>query len=199
MARYFVGDTPVEAWPVPSYDLDLAPFTGVEVRLMSPAGVLTEGPTATIAPEESTVYVSWPATPVLNSRGLWRLEVIVTQGVRRETLPLVFIAVDGDTGWHTLDSIRAEWPDAPINDDAYLFTLLEAARDQCEAFAPVLTGPVPTRYKVAHLLQVRSLWQSGSVNQDGALGGGDMTVTVFPMDWTVKALLRPKRAVGGIF
>jgi len=97
-------------------------------------------------------------------------------------------------GWHTLDTARDGWLDAPDEDDQ-LWELLESARIQCEAYAPPLGDVVPVNYRQAQLMQARNLWQSVRQDPGSQLGPDGMTITVFPLDWIVKALLRPKRGV----
>ena len=89
------------------------------------------------------------------------------------------------------------WPDVLGYSEATIAALLEASREECEDFAPTLprdaTGQVlnvPTRYRAAQVLQARALAQAGTVQANGELGTA-YPVTTFPMDWTVKALLRP--------
>ena len=79
-----------------------------------------------------------------------------------------------------------------------LTAYLTAAQTQCEAFAPALpdsttTANVPANYKIAVLLQARALRRASTVNEDNGVGPDGLTVTVFPMDWSVKRLLRPER------
>lgn len=71
---------------------------------------------------------------------------------------------------------------------------LEVARIQCERFAPALDqdAPAPENYVAGQVLQTRALVRAGLVG-DGNTTGIEETVTVFPMDWTVKATLRPRR------
>jgi len=96
----------------------------------------------------------------------------------------------------TLEEARAAWPDAP-EDDGELAAVLEAACSQCEAFAPVLgDADLPdisqhARFVRAQIMQARALYRSGTVGGGDTFGAEGMSVTVFPMDWTVKALLRP--------
>lgn len=81
--------------------------------------------------------------------------------------------------------IERLWPDAPYESQIFL----EAAQEQCETFA----GPVPTpaaRHRLALVMQARALHRS-TVAGSGDQMGGEFTVTVYPMDWTVKSLLRP--------
>lgn len=100
--------------------------------------------------------------------------------------------------WATRDDVRLRWSDAPL-DDELLQSMLDAAQDQAEQYAPPITTPgVPARYKEAVVLQVRELWNSQERDGD-VLGYGDgYAVRVRPLGQAVKSLLRPKRALGAI-
>lgn len=111
--------------------------------------------------------------------------------------------ITGDTG-NDVEAVRLFWPTVDEVDPDELAALLVSARVQCEAFAPSLstTDPitgvvtvadVPVNYRHAQAVQARALYRSGQVGSGDQMGGDGMTVTVFPMDWTVKALLRPRR------
>lgn len=89
------------------------------------------------------------------------------------------------------------WPDAPSDQDV-LRDLLDSAQTQCEEFLPHVDGvleppvpdPAPANYRIANVMQARAQHRSfvtGGTDQIGS----DQTVTVFPMDWNVKRLLRP--------
>lgn len=103
-------------------------------------------------------------------------------------------------GWFTLaDRDRSDsglvdtWPGCLDLADEALDLYLQAARTQCEAFAPPLEGQeVPAGYRLAQALQARALARAGVVGSGDSDGFGDQVVTLFPMDWTVKNLLRPK-------
>lgn len=97
-------------------------------------------------------------------------------------------------GWHTVGSAQERWPDAPV-DDEDLNDLLETARIQCEAYAPAVSGEVPVNYRQAQLMQARNLWQSIKADPGGQIGADGLAIPVFPLDWVVKNLLRPKRGV----
>jgi hypothetical protein len=129
--------------------------------------------------------------------GIYRLvpRLIGRGSVTLESVPIV---IQEEDGWQTIESARLVWRDAP-SEDEYLFRLLETARIQCEAFAPDYEVPVPPNYRQAQLLQARALWASGNVSQNDSLGGEGMSVSVFPMDWTVKNLLRPKHGTGAFW
>lgn len=98
--------------------------------------------------------------------------------------------------WATIDQVRDRWADAPLDDDM-LTSMLDAAHEQCTAYAPVLAAgaPIPARYLEAEVLQVRALGQSQDRDGD-VLGFGDgFAVRVRPLGEDVKSLLRPRRAV----
>ena len=100
-------------------------------------------------------------------------------------------------GWVYLDDITADWATTVTEDD--LTDALDAAHAQCLAFLngrePALgaDGRVPARFRTAQTKQARALIRADATGSGDQIGGDGLTVTVFPMDWTVKALLRPKR------
>lgn len=106
--------------------------------------------------------------------------------------------------WHTPESARDQWADAPGDPDDegdLLIELLDVARVQVEAYAPILTPPaegeavdVPTHYRYAQLMQARNIWNASIVSPGGELGETDFAITPHPLDWTVKQMLRPHRA-----
>lgn len=89
------------------------------------------------------------------------------------------------------------WPGATSLSDDELAPLLASAQIQCEAYAPALDDAVmvPDNYRHGQALQARALYRSGIAGSGDQIGMDGMAVTVFPMDWTVKALLRPRRGV----
>ena len=108
-------------------------------------------------------------------------------------------------GWVDTEnpSIREEWRDVPEDPDVRE-RYLRAAYEQCLAFLPqkrdVLGNlvpdvpiTVPERFRLAQINQARALFNSVISGPNDSFGPEGQTVTVFPMDWTVKNLLRPKR------
>lgn len=94
--------------------------------------------------------------------------------------------------WADLDDVRNGWEDAPL-DDVLLQSMLDAAQEQCETYAPVLSDPlaVPERYKRAVVLQTRAQWVASERDGD-VIGYGDgFAVRVRPLGQDVKSLLRP--------
>lgn len=94
----------------------------------------------------------------------------------------------------TLTDARLLWRDAPEDDDE-LQIVLDAAYGQCVAFAPAApeTPSVAdeARFATAHVMQARALYRSATAGGGDSFGGEGFTVTVFPLDWSVKLLLRP--------
>lgn len=104
------------------------------------------------------------------------------------------------TGWvqvGDLDSFSDVWADGVTLSEGTAELLLTSAWEQCEAYAPAAPDgedvAVSDRFRLAQVMQARALWRSGMAGSGDQLGGGDLAVTVFPMDWTVKRLLRPQR------
>jgi hypothetical protein len=97
------------------------------------------------------------------------------------------------------DLIDGLWKDAPL-DPTVLAALLGSAQVQCETFAPALAddAEVPDNYRLAVILQARALSTSTVAGGSDQMGS-DFPVRVFPMDWTVKALLRPTPGVPGVW
>ncbi|GAA2172421.1 hypothetical protein GCM10009846_10290 [Agrococcus versicolor] len=189
MAHFYRYDTPgtvpVESSSLPSFD----GFTHAAGDLITPDGDLLVLNTVLDA-EGLSVYL-----PLLDLAGVFVLQVSLTgPGVSR-AMPLVRIPVEERTAqWHTIDSARHDWDGAP-QDDARLFDLLAVAREQCEAYAPVLPlgAPVPLRYRQAQLLQARNVWNASRTDPGASTMGADgFQVTVYPLDWTVQQMLRPR-------
>lgn len=100
-------------------------------------------------------------------------------------------------GWVDTDEDLLKWPDG-ARDTEGIAPYLQAAHEQCLAFLPPvdvepLPDPIPGRFVLAQLLQARALYRSAIAGSNDQIGPDGMSVTVFPMDWTVKNLLRPRR------
>lgn len=98
--------------------------------------------------------------------------------------------------WADVEDVRARWEDAPLDDDV-LESMLDAAHEQCAAYAPALAADatVPRRYVEAEVLQVKALYQAQERDGD-VIGYGDgYAVRVRPLGQDVKSLLRPRRGV----
>jgi hypothetical protein len=113
--------------------------------------------------------------------------------------------------WHTVESARDEWPDAPYDEDGgdtLLTSLLAAAQLAVVAYAPVQADMVtidpdgyivseeyvvPDGYRIAQLMQARNIWNSGKASPSGDFDGAGYGLSTFPLDWQVRQLIRPKR------
>lgn len=91
------------------------------------------------------------------------------------------------------------WPGSvDLTEDA-LELVLAAAAEACEAFQPRAVAlntanELPASYVLAQILHARGLARAGTTGSNDNAGFPGETVTVFPMDWQVKNLLRPKKA-----
>lgn len=92
----------------------------------------------------------------------------------------------------TMNEVVGFWPGADEVDLDHLAMLLASAQAQCAAFAPETGADVPVNYRQAQVLQARALYRSGMAGTNDQIGIDGQAVTVFPMDWTVKLLLRPR-------
>lgn len=189
-----------------------SPATPLVIDLVSDEA-LTEYATAlvTLSDHTGSVLASIPDVPVADESLSFMLPVqpFVTAGVHlivvqlqgpgggTLTLAPVTFVVHELTGWHTPDSVRDsdQWADALHLSDEALADLLETARIQCEAYAPAVAGVVPVNYRQAQLLQARNLWQAVKQDTGGQVDGGGFSIPVYPLDWVVKGILRPKRGV----
>lgn len=78
---------------------------------------------------------------------------------------------------------------------AHLAFPLHVAAIECARYAPTLPddAPVPENWVAAQVLQCRALARAGIVGSGDQSGGYGEAVAVFPLDWTVKQLLRPRK------
>lgn len=113
----------------------------------------------------------------------------------------------GWLGASQISIVQRYWPGADDLDPAELNALLTSSAIQCDAYAPKITytvtnedgttatheGYATDNYLHAQVLQARALYRSTMAGSGDQIGLDGQAVTVFPMDWTVKNLLRPKR------
>jgi hypothetical protein len=194
-----IGDTIVGDLSVPYVDDDEAPvdFTGYTVtsaHLRHPDGT-TDDLVAAPSPDGTALVFTLAAGP-FETPGIWQIEATLTNvdGAIAAVVPLQFI-VEAVSGWLTLSQVRANWRDAPAN-DVLLWRLLDVARIQVEAWAPDPTPEViPSNYISAQYTQARNVWNA--VKSDpatSAIGDEGLLLRPFPLDWTVKNMIRPKVA-----
>ena len=143
----------------------------------------------------------WPEESILLIPGIYSIVVQFQDplGVNVSAEPYRFV-VQAIDGWLDLEQARSQWPDAPL-DDVLLYQILESAREQCEDYAPALAVDAlpPLNYLQAQLMQSRALHQSVIANKNDNVGIEGFAVRVFPLDFTIRALLRPKKAIGGMY
>ncbi|TFC94571.1 hypothetical protein E3T28_14815 [Cryobacterium sinapicolor] len=189
---FWVGDVPLTATTLSLTDqdgnaVDLAPVTGVTAQV----GAVSL--TASVVAD--TIVIVWPLVSLFAVEGISSLELKLTTATGSVTVEPVEFVVQSRSGWHSLDTARRDWRDAP-DSDAGLYVLLDTARVQVQQFAPVtVAGAVPLRYKQAQLMQARNVWNAAKSDTSNQMGADGFTVHVFPMDWTVKNIIRPKNPV----
>lgn len=116
--------------------------------------------------------------------------------------------------WYTLEEAQADWPGLGAPDADQLQLLLDVSQAECLAFSPVTTEyvvdddgylvpvstEIPDGHRWAHLAHARNIWNAQKVNPSGGLGDDTQgfALTPFPMDWSVRARLRPRVIFGGV-
>jgi hypothetical protein len=205
LGSMYVGDRPDTPSDIFFHDETGNPaatnhFNTLTSTLYSPVGVDLGVLTTTVA-DGHGIHVAWPATSKFTAPGIYTLrsKFTVTGGELVSTEPLQIVIQQAD-GWLTLEQARSLWADAPL-DDVLLYQILDTAKTQCIAYAPVLgiTDSVPVTYVQAQLMQSRAIFQSIIANQNDQVGIEGFQVRVFPLDFTIRAMLRPKRAIAGMF
>jgi hypothetical protein len=105
--------------------------------------------------------------------------------------------------WHTIDSARDGWVDAPL-DDAQLTELLDVAKDAVLAYGasaeeidPDAPDTIPVKYRKAQLMQATNVWNSSKVSPGGEFDTGSYGLTTHPLDWQIRQILRPRSVFGG--
>lgn len=204
LSSLWVGDVPISPTRADFVDeagsaVAIQGYNSWSAYMLSPTGeVLGE---LTGSGHGQHLDFTWLTTTILEVPGIHTIVITFfdSLGVEVQCEPYKFV-VQAIDGWLSLEQARAQWADAPL-DDVFLFQLLDTAKEQCELYAPALAvgAVVPTRYVQAQLTQARALYQSTIANQNDNVGIEGFTVRVFPLDFTIRAMLRPKRAIGGMF
>ena len=99
--------------------------------------------------------------------------------------------------WLTADDPRTPhlWSGSADLDAALLDLILDAAREECIAFAPSLANPLlpPPRFVLAQAAHARNIARALEQQADQVGSYGDVvTLPNVPLDWHVKQRLRPK-------
>lgn len=103
------------------------------------------------------------------------------------------------------EALTTDWPDAPTDPDV-LASYLNVAYHQCVEYLPhrrcdgELVPVMPEQgsarqasCRLAQVMQARAIYNSVVAGAGDQVGPDGTTVTVFPMDWTVRNMLRPRR------
>lgn len=118
-------------------------------------------------------------------------------------MPITAAGDDIPTTWHDRDSAREQTKSGlPVNDEL-LDTILEIAAQQVIEYGPLTleaTDPVPANYRHAQLMQAKNIWSAVIVDSgSGDQGDGTFRIAPFPLDWMVRQIIRPKRAVPAVY
>lgn len=102
--------------------------------------------------------------------------------------------------WLTVEEARDMWRDAPYDDDE-LNLYLDVAKLQVIEYGPASTAAaiqedpttVSDSYRLGQLMQARNLWNAAKMDPNANIGADQgFSFQPFPLDWTVKQLIRPK-------
>ena len=115
----------------------------------------------------------------------------MTDTLPEEEWPATF----SGTSWVTPLEVEELWPEAAELEWPVLDRLIKSSWEQCSVFAPDLPEgqAVPESWKVAQVMQARSTYRASLTGSNNQVGDDGMVLTVFPLDWQVRQLLRPKR------
>lgn len=100
--------------------------------------------------------------------------------------------------WHDADSVRDVWQDAP-RAGTELSDLLDLAADACWRYVhpewpatEELPQEVPTRFRVAQLMQAKAVWQlpRTSTSEDG-MGMAGYQARVYVFGYDIRRILVP--------
>lgn len=173
-------------------DLPAGPYVAT---LTGPAGTELDPFTMPATVVDDHLELAWTAFEGFDVAGLWKI-VLKAGGLRVGRLRFI---VQADSGWLTLEDAReGDWADAPA-DDVVLWMLLESARLSVLEWTPkieraaILEGGAPaTRLLLAQIMQAKAIRTSTKAGPDDSLGAEGFTVRVFPLDWNIKQIIRPK-------
>lgn len=204
LSAQWIGDVPVSPTRADFVDetgspVQITDFASWAANMYSPAGTLLGSLSG--SGHGQHLEFTWPEETILETEGIHTIIIkfFDSLGVTVQCEPWKFIVQDR-TEWLSLEQARAQWADAPL-DDVFLFQILDTAKTQCAEYAPALAANavIPVPYIQAQLLQARAIYQSVIANQNDNVGIEGFAVRVFPLDFTIRAMLRPKKAIAGMF
>ena len=175
---------------------DLSSAVPSGARLTDPAGVSTDVSVELSQSDPAALEYTLGGDP-WQIPGIWSVSAILSIGGNSfRTVPARFV-VDAEDGWLTVPEARSSWRDAPSSDPV-LYRLLASARVAVQSWGREVGEAVerPTDNLVdAQQAQARNTWnavKSDPANQ--GIGDEGFVLRPFPLDWTVKNLIRPQSA-----
>ena len=204
LGALWIGDVPASPTHIDFVDetgntVHVHEYTSHTVMMYSPSNTLVHTFTSVIHAQH--VDMTWPEETILTAEGIYTLIIkfFDADGVTIQAEPYKIVA-QKRASWLSLEQARGQWADAPL-DDVFLYQILDSAKTQCIEYAPALAANavIPANYLQAQVMQARALYQSVIANQNDNIGVEGFTVRVFPLDFTIRALLRPKKAIAGMF
>lgn len=198
---YAAGDTPGDALVL---EIAEAPdwTTGASATWELEGGTEPAAAIASVTydsgPDPATVTLGIDASAVAAAGVLVVRIYLEGEGTEREALAPYRIPVESLEGpWLSLAELREEWADAPEN-NRVLFAISRAAIRAILRWAPNNPNdpatPDADSYRRAHVMHSRATWQAATGTTSDTLGDGEFAVTIYPLDWHVKNVLRGKTA-----
>lgn len=204
LGALWIGDVPVSPTRADFVDeagnvVQISGYASWTAMMYSPTNTLLG--TLTGSGHGQHLEFTWPEETILTAEGIHTIIIkfFDALGVTVQCEPWKFV-VQKRASWLSLEQARAQWADAPL-DDIFLYQILDSAKVQCIEYAPALAANavIPLNYLQAQVMQARALYQSVIANQNDNVGIEGFAVRVFPLDFTIRALLRPKKAIAGMF
>lgn len=208
---YTKGDTPAAPILVlPAVDgdpVDLTLYSTADAQLVLPSGAVLPATAELHTDEDDEDAPAIAVTlPELVEAGVVYVSIQLSnaQG-RQDTFTAEPFVVQDPDGWHTLDSARAEvkWAKA-IDSDVRLYILLRTAAEEVGDYADGYRGwhrgdRPGLSLREAQLLHARNRNASAHVDPASGDDGVDgYSIGPFPLDWTIKQIVRPKRRLPAI-
>jgi hypothetical protein len=166
---------------------------------VSKAECLAFSPVSTTAPDPVTL-TDGAATVTLSGASDAVTARVVTSGATAAT---VIVPAD-------FRPVGAPRVDLDATNRAYFTVgnpgILDVVADAAQAFTmywtaatPSAEQDIPEGHRWAHLAHARNIWNAQKVNPSGGIGDDQQgfALTPFPMDWSIKARLRPRVIFGG--
>ncbi|WP_223693824.1 hypothetical protein [Leifsonia poae] len=204
---YWVSDIPAPIRvTLVDEDYEPVPLAGATIsaalRVLGVHGTIP----LTVTLDGDTALIGFPAGPSLGMPSVYDIELRVTTDTwSQEAEPLSFV-VQAHDGWLTLYQARKQWADAKDLDDVLLWGLLDSAKRACTIFAPAIPVdddgdvilPLPAGYTQAQLQQARNTWNATKTDPSNAGDDALFVIRPYPLDNSIKQLLRPRRGIPAV-